>query len=206
MQPDIRAILQGDYGVSRETLERLAIYETLLRERGKTLSLVGRSTLDDVWHRHFLDSAQLWPLLKPDAPLLDMGTGAGFPGMVLAIMGARNIHLSDNNQLKAAFLSEVAAATGTTVTIHNCKVEALPALEIDVATARALTDLGRLLALGERFFLKGAVGLFLKGAKANEEVAEARRHWQFSTEIIPSRTSDQSSILRLAGIKRHKVA
>jgi 16S rRNA (guanine527-N7)-methyltransferase len=206
MRLEVERILQAEYGVSRETIERLAIYEALLQERGRTLNLVGRSTLSDIWQRHFLDSAQLWPLLAPAVPLLDMGTGAGFPGMVLAIMGMTNVHLSDNNQPKAAFLHEVATATGTLVTIHNCKVEALPSLAIGVVTARALTDLTKLLALGERFFAQGATGLFLKGAKADDELASARREWQFSTEIIASRTADQSSILRLAGIKRHKVA
>jgi 16S rRNA (guanine527-N7)-methyltransferase len=204
MRPEVEQILTNTYGVSRETLERLALYETLLQQRGQTLSLVGRSTLTDIWQRHFLDSAQLWPLLDPAARLLDMGTGAGFPGLVLAIMGATGVHLSENNQQKVAFLHEVAAATGTEVTIHNCKVEALPPLPFETITARALSSLDHLFDLGERFFQNGAEGLFLKGGKAADEIAFARRRWDFQLETIPSLTSDQSSILRLAAIKRHK--
>ena len=202
MQHEIKPQLIDLYAVSRETLDRLAIYETLLQEHGQTLSLVGRSTLDNIWQRHFLDSAQLWPCFDVNAPLLDMGTGAGFPGLVLAMMGAGDVHLAENNQQKVAFLHEVAKATATKVTIHNCKAEALPPIKFKTITARALSNLDQLLFLGEKFFAKGAEGLFLKGAKADEEIAEARKAWDFSLSVTTSRTSEQSSILHLSRIKR----
>ena len=156
MQPEDFA---AKFDVSRETIERLIIYERLLQEWGQSLSLVGRATLDDVWHRHFADSAQLFPLMR--GPALDMGTGAGFPGMVLAIMGIDGTHLCDNNQKKIEFLQEVAFQTGAQVTIHNYKAEAVPDTGFSTITARALAPLDDLLKLTARFFsARRASGVF----------------------------------------------
>ena len=183
-------------------MHRLEVYETLLRERTQTLSLVGRATLDMVWERHFLDSAQLWPLIT-NRTVLDMGTGAGFPGMVLAIMGAPDVHLSENNQQKVAFLKLVAERTETRVVIHNCKAEALHGSLFDnsVITARAVAPLADLLQMGRGLFTHGAEGLFLKGRAAVQEVEEARKSWDFDLETTPSFTSPESSILHLTRIR-----
>jgi 16S rRNA (guanine527-N7)-methyltransferase len=199
--PEAAARLARDYNVSRETMQRLATYHALLLERAPTLSLVGRATLEDAWDRHFRDSAQLFPLVQGQGPVLDIGTGAGFPGMVLAIMGIAPMHLADNNQQKIAFLQDVAAATGTDVTIHNVKAEALPDIEAGIVTSRALAPLADLLVLGSRFFARGATGLFPKGRKAPEEIDEARKRWHFTLETFPSATADESSILRLSAIR-----
>ncbi len=122
--------------------------------------------------------------------------------MVLAIMGFTDVHLVENNQQKVAFLKEVADNTRTKVTIHNVKIESVRDLIPDVIVSRALASLDNLLTLGERFFDMGTVGLFPKGKKAQDEIAEARKHWQFELKTFPSLTSDESSILRLTRIRR----
>jgi 16S rRNA (guanine527-N7)-methyltransferase len=200
MPREPRGKFLGAFDVSRETMERLDIYEKILREWSTRLSLVGRKTLDDIWERHFLDSAQLWPWIDSRC-VLDIGTGAGFPGMVLAIMGAPDIHLSDNNQQKIAFLHEVAEKTGTAVTIHNSKAESLASHGVEIVTARAVAPLERLLAMASPFFSNGAEGLFLKGRNASAEIGVALRNWNFDLESAPSLTSPESSILHLRRIQ-----
>ena len=179
------------FGVSRETLERLSIYERLLQDWGKTLSLVSRSTLDDIWNRHFADSAQILPLLR--GPLLDMGTGAGFPGMVLAIMGVKDVHLSDNNQKKIEFLKEVKAQTRCKVTIHNCKSEVVPDHKFGTLTARALAPLDELLKIAAPFFGPKTQAIFLKGRSYEAEVETASHDWSFDCEPRSSLTNADSA-------------
>ena len=130
---------QAKSGVSRETLERLTIYADLLVKWQAKINLVGPETLADLWSRHMLDSAQLFPLIRPDAKrLVDLGSGAGFPGLVLGVMGAPDVHLVESDARKCAFLREAARLTGTTVTIHNKRIEQVAPLGADVVTARAL--------------------------------------------------------------------
>ncbi len=203
MQPEEFADL---FPVSRETLDKLRIYERLLREWGQTLSLVGRATLDDIWSRHFADSAQLFPLIKGKTPLLDMGSGAGFPGMVLAIMGLRHVHLSDNNQKKTEFLRTVANETATPIVIDNCKAEAVPDTGFTTITARGLASLDELLRLSFRLHGKHTQGLFLKGKSHVEELVAADRDWTYHCDIIPSVTSAESAILRITHLERRKAA
>ncbi len=203
MQPDE---FTRRFAVSRETLDRFNCYEHLLRKRSQSLSLVGRSTLDDIWTRHFADSAQLIEHVGTQGPLLDMGTGGGFPGLVLAIMGVKDVHLSDNNQKKIAFLEEVAFETRTQVTIHNCKVEAIRNVEFGLLLARGLSPLAKLLASAEHLLNPDTKALFLKGRRAAEEVTEASRSWNFQCKFLPSLTSADSSILHLSTVLRREAA
>ena len=144
--------------VSRETLAALGRYEALLKTWQKAVNLVGRGTLEDVWHRHFLDSAQLLPLIPPPpeggpASLLDVGSGGGFPGLVMAILAAKEasfglqleVHLVESNARKSAFLREIARATRTPVTVHQSRVEELAPFPVDFITARGFAPLPRLL-------------------------------------------------------------
>src|SRR5690606_34129867 len=136
--------------VSRETGDRLAIYADCLQRWAPAINLIARSTLPDLWRRHFLDSLQLLPLIRAEAGanprIVDLGSGAGFPGMVLAIAGAGEVHLVEADAKKATFLREVARRTGASVTLHNCRIEALAPLAAEVATARALAPAERLLS------------------------------------------------------------
>ena len=195
--------------VSRETLARLALYADLLRRWNRAINLVGRSSLEDLWRRHFLDSAQLLPLL-PDPPagaprtLVDLGSGAGFPGLVLAILGAGDVHLIESNRRKAAFLREVARQTGTAVTVHEQRIEAVGPIAADVVTARACAPLDRLLGHASRFLGVGGAGgrvsgrcLFLKGKGVEEELTEALNRWTLSLERSPSVTDPAGTILNI---------
>ncbi len=143
--------------VSRETMARLERYAVLLEKWSRAINLVSKTSLPDVWRRHMLDSAQLLTLLPPPPEgrprvLIDLGSGAGFPGLVLAILGVGEVNLVEADAKKATFLRQVAQITNTTVKIHNMRIEDLPAIPADILTARALAPLPRLLELAEPFF------------------------------------------------------
>src|SRR5260370_24859153 len=137
-------------GVSRETLARLEAYAALLAEWNQRINLVGRDSLRDVWRRHFLDSAQLFPYLPQGArSLVDLGSGAGFPGLVLAILGVAGVELIEGDARKCAFLREAARIAAAPITIHNSRIAAMPPHAVDVVTARGCASLDQLLVLAE---------------------------------------------------------
>lgn len=193
--------------VSRETLDRLRVYIDLLRDWQQRKNLVGRSSLDDVWRRHVLDSAQLLPLIEnPDAELVDLGSGAGFPGLVLAIMGHPNVRLVESNRRKCEFLAAAAAATGTAVEIYPERAETLAGGVLrgvaDVVTARAVAPLSKLLAYAAPMLAPGGICLFLKGARAAEELTAARKDWNMKVTRVPSRSDPSGTILKLEHLRR----
>lgn len=198
------------FSVSRETLDRLSAYAALLKRWQKTINLVAPSTLEQVWWRHFADSAQLMALAPPDARhWLDLGSGAGFPGLVLAILlgeraGAR-VTLIESDSRKAAFLSEVARQTGVAVDIWPQRIEKAATQykvgEVDVIVARALAPMPRLLALAAPYFTEGTVGLFLKGREVQSEIDEARRQWDFAAELVPSITDRDGRIAVIRALR-----
>jgi 16S rRNA (guanine527-N7)-methyltransferase len=193
--------------VSRETLDRLRCYRDLLQTWQKTINLVGSSTLEDAWRRHFWDSAQLWPLIPPGArTLLDIGSGAGFPGLVLAILGMPHVSLVESDTRKAAFLREAARQTGAAVTVYAARLEALAGrLELpDVITARAVASFDLLLEMTKLYMTPNTVCLFLKGRQADTEIETARARGLLTGEArlekIPSATDPSGVILRLEGV------
>ncbi len=170
--PQDRETFQAAHPVSRETLDRLTVYAQVLRHWQRRINLVSPGTLDHLWTRHFADSARLVPWLPAaGGTVVDLGSGAGFPGLVLALLTPATVHLVESDRRKAAFLREAARQTGAPVTVHACRVEALPPLPADVVTARALAPLPRLLTLAAPWLTAGARGLFPKGRTAAEEVA-----------------------------------
>jgi 16S rRNA (guanine527-N7)-methyltransferase len=199
---DPRAAFLAAFPVSRETELRLEQYDALLRDWNQRLSLVANSTLDSIWSRHFLDSAQLMPLIpEPARPVIDIGTGAGFPGVILAIMGLPHIHLVEHNMRKVGFLRTVIAALGLEVTLHAMKVESVKPFAAGAVTARAFRPLAELVGLGRKFLRDdAAVAIFPKGRRAEEELTEARRLWRAQVERFPSLTDPDSTIFRLSGI------
>ena len=176
-------------GVSRETLDKFKTYEELVKKWQNTINLVGPATINDIWGRHFYDSAQIFPLLEFDGgeeALIDMGSGAGFPGLVLALMGRRNVHLIESDQRKATFLREVARTLSIPVTVHAKRTDTVE-LEMPVShvTARALASLNELIGYGRKWLEKGATGFFLKGKNASEEIALANKnHHLISRETL----------------------
>lgn len=198
---------QARLAVSRETLDKFRAYAALLEKWNRAINLVGPKTLGDLWRRHFLDSAQLRDLLPPppDAGprvILDVGAGAGFPGLVLALLGCGRVHLVEADQRKTAFLREVIRVTGADAELHAQRVESLDPFPVDVVTCRAFAPLDRILALTEGFLQsksgdKSPVGLFLKGRRADEELTAAAKMWRLQTERFESETDPEASILRL---------
>ncbi len=198
---------QRETGVSRETLARLGTYADLLQKWNRAVNLVGRGTVADLWRRHMLDSAQLMELLPPapaDRPrrVVDLGSGAGFPGLVLAVMGAGEVHLVEADGRKAAFLREAARATGVDVAFHVKRAETLPTLEADVVTARAFAPLAELLGYAAPLLRPGGVGLFPKGKGVEGELTVARKAWNMTVERVPSRTDTAATILRVEALVR----
>ncbi len=187
--------------VSRETRERLETYLGVLTKWQPRINLVGTTTLRDPWRRHILDSTQLIALIPESATtLIDLGSGAGFPGMVLAICGVSNVHLIESDQRKVAFLREVAAATNTNVTIHCARIEAVSLPPADVVTARALAPLAQLIDYALPLLGPRGVCLFLKGERAEREIPESLTRWSMNLERFPSQSAATGRILRLSSI------
>ncbi len=186
-------------GVSRETLARLARHLKLLARWQKRINLVGAATLADPWRRHVLDSAQLAPLVPAGARLADLGSGAGFPGLVLAIMRGGPVDLIESDARKAAFLTEAVRATGAPAAVHNARAEAL-AFKADVVAARACAPLDRLLGLALPLLAPGGVCLFLKGARAEEEIEAARARWRITVRRRPSLSAPEGVVLELGDV------
>jgi len=200
-------------GVSRETLERLERYADLLIRWTKAVNLVSRDSLHDLWRRHMFDSAQLLPLLPQVAEerrrvILDLGSGAGFPGMVLSVLGAGDVHLVESDQRKVLFLREVAREVGSDAHIHGVRVDQLPRFSVDAVTARAFAPLNKLLDEASAFLDPAeatnghapARGLFLKGKRVDEELTAALKAWQMEVKKFPSR-SDPSGTILLIGVQ-----
>ncbi len=198
-----REDFQRATGVSRETLDRLDAYVALLTKWQRRINLVSPASLGDVWRRHLLDSAQLAEYL-PAAParLVDLGSGAGFPGLVLAIVAGHDVELIESDGRKCAFLEAAAVETGAKVTIHEARIEAMPGGPADVITARACAPLSRLLGYAERFRGADTVCLFHKGARVDEELTEAAKTWMMDLRRYPSQTDPQGTLLSVRDFAR----
>jgi len=197
---------QAATGVSRETLGRLKAYADLLGEWNSRHNLVSKGSLEDLWRRHFWDSAQLAPLIPPDArTLADLGSGAGFPGLVLAVMlrGRLAVTLHEATAKKCAFLKAAAERMDVPVTIKNARMEDLAAKPFDVITARACAPLEKLLGYAQNFVGPQSICLFLKGQNVGSELTEAHKSWKMKLRQIPSLTDPSGVILELGELSRH---
>lgn len=189
--------------VPRETRERLLIFEQLLRRWTARINLVAPATLDDLWRRHIEDSLQLARLLPKTGSAIDIGSGAGFPGLILAVATGLPFLLVEADQRKAAFLREAARETATAVEIAACRIEAVRQTG-DVVTARAVASLPNLLALATPVLKPTGACLFLKGAGTAAEIAAAQARWRFFSEQHASITHPDGVILRVHGIMERK--
>jgi len=187
-------------GVSRETLAHLKAYADVLADWNARHSLVSAKSLEDVWPRHFWDSAQLVSLVPAEArTLADLGSGAGFPGLVLAEMlrGRVAVTLYEATAKKCAFLTAAAERMALPVTIHNIRTEEASAQAFDVVTARACAPLPQLLTYAQRFTGQNSVCLFLKGQNVGSELTEAHKSWKMRVRQIPSLSDSSGTILEL---------
>ena len=196
---------QETLGISDALLQRFVVYGEILQKWQSKINLVSPATLPDLWRRHFLDSAQLDSLIPSDAGvILDIGSGAGFPGLVLALLRAEEdgstIHLVEANQRKATFLAEVNREIGTRAVIHKRRVESIHEFKADVITARACAPMKKLLPLIHPILESEGYCLLLKGKNALEELTESQKKWKMSVKNIPSQTSDSGMILNVRNL------
>ncbi|NVJ99569.1 MAG: 16S rRNA (guanine(527)-N(7))-methyltransferase RsmG [Alphaproteobacteria bacterium] len=199
--------LARDLDVSRETLDKLKVYAGLLAKWQKAKNLVANSTLEDMWRRHFLDSAQMAPLLKErfgDKPikLLDIGSGAGFPGLVLSAMGVAEAHMVESNGRKCTFMNQVSRETGANATIHARRIEEMDVFPVDIVTSRACARISQLLDWAAPFLGQDTEMWLLKGGIADEELTEAKACWNMDVNRFKSLSDPSGVILRLSSIKR----
>ena len=203
------------FGVSRETIGRLEVYASVLQRWQKTINLVAPSTVGDVWHRHFADSAQVLAL-APAGPLrwLDLGSGGGFPGLVIGVMLAERpgsaVTLIESDARKCAFLREVVRQTGLgallRVDILTGRIELAANTSkvgvVDVVSARALAPLDRLLGWCQPYFGAGTIGLLPKGRDVDAELAVARQVWRFEFEMVHSQTQVDGRVVVIKELER----
>ena len=193
--------------VSRETAARLDRFVALLLQWQAKTNLIAPSTIGEIWTRHVADSLQLLALAPQAKFWVDLGTGAGFPGVVIACALAEQadavVHLVESNQKKAAFLREAVRLTGAPAKVHAGRIEEFVTSDhVDVVTARALAPLKNVLALAEPLLKTGAVGLFLKGQDVEAELTEASKYWTIAATLVPSKTSPAGRVVVIRKAER----
>ncbi|OWU85984.1 16S rRNA methyltransferase [Oceanicola sp. 22II-s10i] len=193
--------------VSRETIERLKIYAELLQKWNPKINMVAPATLPDLWTRHIADSQQISFIQPLNGQWLDLGSGGGFPGIVLAILGAEDadfhMTLMESDQRKCSFLATVLRETGVSAKVVDARIEVAPPAGVDVLTARALAPLVKLLEYAERHLKPDGTALFPKGESWKTEIAKAEEHWRFDWVATPSTTNKGSVVLKVGA--RHRV-
>lgn len=195
----------NDFDVSRETIERLDRIVETLDEWRRRMNLIGPKEWPLVWSRHVADSLQLLEHVPPAGDLIDFGSGAGFPGLVLAAALAPDlqVELVESVGKKCAFLRAAAEAADLPVTVRQARVEALAPRPVDVVTARALAPLPKLLDFAAPWLEKGGIALFPKGRTWQEELTQAKQSWTFTCEAIVSRTHSEGAVLKISEVDRH---
>ncbi len=188
------------FSVSRESAQRLEAYVGLLLTWQTRINLIAPSTREDVWSRHVADALQLLPLLpRTTRVIADLGSGAGIPGLILAIASPLEAHLFESNLKKGAFLREAARQTGARAEVHSIRIEAAGALaaslKVGAVTARALAPLPKLIDYAAPFLENGATGYFHKGQDVDAELTDATKSWKMQVEKHPSMTDSRGVIL-----------
>ncbi|MFN8831944.1 MAG: 16S rRNA (guanine(527)-N(7))-methyltransferase RsmG [Labrys sp. (in: a-proteobacteria)] len=196
--------------VSRETAARLDLYVDLLKTWQRVQNLVAPSTLAEVWSRHVLDCGQLVALFSEARIWVDLGSGAGLPGLIVAILlhqrADTHVHLIESNQRKAAFLREAIRTTGVRATVHADRIESVigkGVVSADMVTARALAPLDALLTLAAPLLKTGAQAAFLKGQDLEEELTQAAKSWRIEFVLIPSLTDERARIVHVRRAEPH---
>ncbi|MGH6762216.1 MAG: 16S rRNA (guanine(527)-N(7))-methyltransferase RsmG [Phyllobacterium sp.] len=194
--------------VSRETISDLEAFEILFRKWAKAINLASPSTLDDLWSRHIIDSVQLIPLAQSAKYWVDLGSGGGFPGIVIALflksVEGSLISLVESNGKKAAFLRTALGQFSAPGKVYAQRIDAVYELvpKPDIVTARALAPLNELLGLAEPWLVGGAIGLFHKGRDYRREIEESRNAWKFDLVEYPSIVAVDSVILKISNVQR----
>ncbi len=202
MQETDRADFIATRNVSRETLARLDRFIEILGQARLRSNLIGPKEWPYIWQRHVWDSLQLVDYLTPDARIIDLGSGAGFPGLVLAAaLPDAHVTMIESVGKKTAFLRSAVEATGLSANVIQARVESAPDIKADFVTARAFAPLPKLLDYAAPWLKNGAVGLFHKGERWQEELTAAQQCWSFASEAIPSRSSGAGVIARITELE-----
>lgn len=192
-------------GASPQAIADLERYRSYLIEWNEKMNLVGPATLDVFWSRHAWDSAQILPLEPEALTWADLGTGAGLPGIVLAILQKDrpgfHVHLVDSLAKRCRFLTEVVSGLGLPATVHNSRAEDL-SLTVDIVTARACAPLSRLMGYAQPYLKRGAMALFLKGQDVASELEDATKLWDFEADVLPSLSDARGRIVRVRRLGR----
>lgn len=198
-----RAAFLADFDVSRETLERLDTIILTLDEWRKRSNLIGPREWPQIWTRHVGDSFQILDYVPNETRVVDFGSGAGFPGLIIsAARPTSHVTMMESVGKKCAFLRAAIEAAGLNASVYQGRIEAAPASEADIVTARAFAPLPKLLDYAAPWMENGAKGVFLKGERWKEELTEAQQRWSFAYEAIPSRTGGSGVILIVRELKR----
>ena len=207
MTGDVDRVL-GDLNVSRETSDRLRLLADLLVKWNPKINLVSKATLETLWIRHILDSAQIFDLVPhPVGHWVDIGSGGGFPGLVIAILAAESdpeqkTTLIESDQRKCAFLRTVLRETGVPAIVISKRIEAAEPQRADVLSARALADLSQLCTFAERHLQSEGAALFPKGVTWQKELRKAEESWSFVYDVVTSKSEPEAVILKLGDIRR----
>jgi 16S rRNA (guanine527-N7)-methyltransferase len=203
LKPSFAGLQEVAGPVSRETFDRLVAFEAMFQKWSRRINLSASSTLGDVWERHILDSAQLWPLAPEATRWLDLGSGGGFPGLILGFLLLERqggfVDLVESNRKKAGFLQAAIGEFGLPAKVHARRIEDVQTLvnQPDAVTARALAPLPALLAATAPWLSQGAKGLFHKGRDYRLEVQESLNEWSFDLVEHPSRVDPQGVVLEI---------
>lgn len=201
-QQEQREHFQKTFSVSHETMAKLDHYAELLAEWNARFNLVAESTLPTIWQRHFLDSAQLIKYFPNSVQTIaDLGSGAGFPGIVLSIIGLFKVSLIESIGKKAAFLRAVVDELNLNAEVRQIRIESLHNVKFDIVTARALQPLPQLLKFAMPLIRKDSYAIFLKGQKLDAELTESSKYWKFDHETFQSLSDPSGRVLKISNLR-----
>ena len=203
-KPDLTTLrkIQNTFSINSSQEIKLTKFLKELAIHNKRTNLVGKSTLINPWRSHILDCIQISTFIKNrNSTILDMGTGSGLPGLVLAIIGYNNVNLVDSNRKKINFVKHISKKLDISVKILLSRIEKLNNLKFDFLISRALANLNKLFIYSHKFTDKDTVLIFLKGKKVKNEIQEAKKIWNFNSEIYPSQSDERGSVLIIKKLK-----
>lgn len=193
--------------VSRETFERLQHFEAVIRKWNPSINLISKNSMAELWERHIVDSVQVFRAAEPKGHWVDLGSGGGFPGLIIAILAHEEcpdlqVTLVESDQRKSAFLRNAARECGVKCTVISKRIEQSEPQNADILSARALADLSVLFDFAERHLKPVGTALFPKGVTWKKELEQARKKWSFDVEAITSHTEPDAAILKIKGVTR----
>lgn len=201
-------MMQGELtDVSRETIDRLQVFASLVEKWTAKINLISKPSVSQIWDRHIFDSAQLFDFAPDSGKWVDLGSGGGFPAIVISILsegrgGTHDVVMVESDQRKAVFLRTAVRELGLNATVIAERIESIPPLQADILSARALADLGTLLGFAETHLAPAGTAIFPKGETWEKEDQAARRIWSYDCDVIKSRSNPEAAILKIKEIAR----